>query len=198
MQFFYILLSIVMISFALMVIISKNPVHSIFYLILVFCCGAMVLLSLGAEFLGLMFVIVYVGAVSVLFLFVIMMLNIKIIEINENLIKYLPLSLFIFLIIFFQIYVYTDFIYIPKTDTSNYINWALLLNKPQNLELLGEVLYTNFFHFFLISSLILLLAMLGSIVLTLNHTKYVLRQKIYEQNLRNWKTTVRLHTLKSK
>lgn len=197
MQFLYIILTIFIISCALMVIISKNPVHSILYLILVFCSTSMLLLSIGAEFLGLIFISVYVGAIAVLFLFVIMMLNIKIMDLNENLIRYFPLTLIIFIIIFIQIYSYMDFIYIDNTN-NDYINWALLLNKSQNIVLLGEVLYTNFFHFFLIASLILLTAMVGSIILTLNHTKFALRQKIYEQNLRNWKSTVRLHTLRSK
>lgn len=191
------LLFIFIISCALMVIISKNPVHSILYLILVFCGSSMLLISIGAEFLGIIFIIVYVGAIAVLFLFVIMMLNIKIMELNENLIPYLPLSLIIFIVIFIQVYAYTDFIYVSNT-TIDYINWALLLNKTQNLALIGELLYTTYFHYFLIVSLILLLAMIGSIVLTLNHTKFALRQKIYEQNIRNWKTTVRLHTLKNK
>ena len=197
MQYLYILLIIFIISCALMVIISKNPVHSILYLILVFCSASMLLISIGAEFLGIMFIIVYVGAIAVLFLFVIMMLNIKVIELNDNLIRYLPLTLIIFFIIFVQIYAYTDYIYLSNS-TIEYTNWVLLLNKSQNLVLIGELLYTNFFHFFLIVALILLIAMIGSIVLTLNHTKFVLRQKIYEQNLRNWKTTVRLHTLKTK
>jgi len=106
---------------AFMVILSKNPVHSIFYLILVFCGAATLLISLGAEFLGLILIIVYVGAVAVLFLFVIMMLNIKIIELNANFINYLPLSSILFLFVFTELFTYMDFVF-PLIDTTGYIN----------------------------------------------------------------------------
>lgn len=191
------ILVILILICALMVIISKNPVHSIFYLILVFCGSATLLISLGAEFLGLILIIVYVGAVAVLFLFVVMMLNIKVIELNANFINYLPLSSLLFLFVFTELFSYMDFVF-PITDTTGYINWAKELNREQNIVLLGLILYTHFFHFFLLTSLILLVAMIGSIVLTLNHTKYVLRQKIYEQQIRNWHKSVRLHSLKNK
>ena len=182
---------------AFMVILSKNPVHSIFYLILVFCGAATLLISIGAEFLGLILIIVYVGAVAVLFLFVIMMLYIKIIELNANFINYLPLSSILFLFVFTELFTYMDFVF-PLIDTTGYINWAHELNREQNIVLLGLILYTHFFHFFLITSLILLVAMIGSIILTLNHTKYVLRQQIYEQQKWNWHKSVRLHSIKNK
>lgn len=191
------ILVILILICALMVIISKNPVHSIFYLILVFCGSATLLISLGAEFLGLILIIVYVGAVAVLFLFVVMMLNIKVIEINANFINYLPLSSLLFLFVFTELFSYMDFVF-PIIDITGYINWAKELNREQNIVLLGLVLYTHFFHFFLLTSLILLVAMIGSIVLTLNHTKYVRRQKIYEQQIRNWHKSVRSHSLKNK
>jgi NADH-quinone oxidoreductase subunit J len=193
MFYLYFLIFFFIIFCAILVIISKNPVHSILYLILVFCGSSLLLVSLGSEFLGIIFIVVYVGAIAVLFLFVIMMLNIKIIELNENFIRYLPLTFIIFFILFVQLYFYSDFINI--INSFYYVNWISLLTQNSNLALLGEVLYTYFFHFFLLVSLILLLAMVGSIVLTLNHTKYVLRQNIYDQNLRNWKTSVRLRVL---
>lgn len=194
MNILYNLLSLFIISCSLFVIFSKNPVHSIVYLILTFCGAAALLISIGSEFLGLIFIIVYVGAIAVLFLFVVMMLNIKIIELNENLIRYLPISLIIFFTVTLQIYSYINFTYVNPEFP--FIDWLIILNRSQNIVLLGNILYTIFFHFFLITSLILLLAMIGSIVLTLNHSKYVLRQKSYEQNLRNWKTTVRLFHIK--
>ena len=191
------LLVLLILICAFMVILSKNTVHSIFYLILVFCGAATILISIGVEFLGLIIIIVYVGAVTVLFLSVIMMLNIKIIELNANFIKYLPLSLILFLFTFTELFTYMDFVF-PIVDTTGYINWAHELNREQNIVLLGLILYTHFFHFFLITSLILLVAMIGSIILTLNHTKHVLRQQIYEQQIRNWHKSVRLHSLKNK
>lgn len=115
------ILVILILICALMVIISKNPVHSIFYLILVFCGSATLLISLGAEFLGLILIIVYVGAVAVLFLFVVMMLNIKVIELNANFINYLPLSFLLFLFVFTELFSYMDFVF-PITDITGYIN----------------------------------------------------------------------------
>ncbi len=197
MQYFFSLLIIFILSCALMVILSKNPVHSIFYLILVFCGAATLLISIGAEFLGLVLIIVYVGAVAVLFLFIVMMLNIKTIELNANYINYLPLAFILFLFIFTALFSYMDFVF-PFINVTNYINWIHDLNREQNIALIGLLLYTHYFHFFLLTSLILLLAMIGSIVLTLNHTKFVLRQKIYEQQIRSWYKSIRLHTLEKK
>ena len=121
MQYFFSLLIIFILSCALMVILSKNPVHSIFYLILVFCGAATLLISIGAEFLGLVLIIVYVGAVAVLFLFIVMMLNIKTIELNANYINYLPLAFILFLFIFTALFSYMDFVF-PFINVTNYIN----------------------------------------------------------------------------
>lgn len=194
MLYFYSLLFFFIIICSILVIIAKNPVHSILYLILVFCASSLLLVSIGSEFLGIIFIVVYVGAIAVLFLFVIMMLNIKIIELNENIIRYLPLTFIIFFILFIQIFIYSDFINI--IDSVYYLDWIVLLNQSSNLVLIGEILYTYFFHFFFLVSLILLLAMVGTIMLTLNHSKFVLRQQVYEQNMRYWKNSVQLRTLK--
>ena len=120
MIYFYTLLFVFIIICSILVIIAKNPVHSILYLILVFCASSLLLVSIGSEFLGIIFIVVYVGAIAVLFLFVIMMLNIKIIELNENIIRYLPLTFIIFFILFIQIFIYSDFINI--VDSFYYID----------------------------------------------------------------------------
>jgi len=130
-----------------------------------------------------MFIIIYVGAISVLFLFVIMMLNIKLIEVNDNLIKYLPISLFIFLIFVFDFYLIFSNTLLNILDYNKviYIQWINLLFKKSNIESLGILLFTDFFFIFLLSSLILFVSMIGPIVLTLITEKKNKKQNIYEQ-----------------
>lgn len=168
-----------------MVIHVANPIHSVLFLILVFCnCAGMVLL-LKAEFLAMVFVVVYVGAIAVLFLFVVMMLNIKTVEINYSVLSYLPLGGLLAIAISMQLYyvVYNSFENISlKYD---YINWIDVVNSITNIEVLGSLLYTYYFDLFLIGGMILLVAMLGAIVLTLVHRKIVKKQNVFEQVVRN-------------
>ena len=182
-NFIFIIISFFVFFSSILVIGCKNPIHSILSLILVFCSSSIFFLIFDIEFLALIFIVVYVGAISVLFLFVIMMLNIKMIEINENLIKYVPISSFIFFIFIFEIYfIFSKNIFFLETNFINYIDWLQLINKKTNMENLGEILYTYFFQLFLLSSLILLVAMIGPIVLTLtNNIKNNKRQNIFEQ-----------------
>ena len=190
-NFLFYLFAFLIISSSFLVIYSRNPIHSILFLILVFAGSSGLLLMIQADFLAMMFIVVYVGAIAVLFLFVIMMLNVKIIELNENLISYLPISSFIMFIFIGQVVVLIDknFLF-DLTPFTSYNNWILLYLQSSNIELIGEIIYTYFFQLFLITGVILLIAMIGPIVLTLSHTKYVLRQNIYEQNARKWRETV--------
>jgi len=168
-----------------MVIHVANPIHSVLFLILVFCnCAGMVLL-LKAEFLAMVFVVVYVGAIAVLFLFVVMMLNIKTVEINYSVLSYLPLGGLLAIAISMQLYyvVYNSFENISLHY--DYINWIDVVNSITNIEVLGSLLYTYYFDLFLIGGMILLVAMLGAIVLTLVHRKIVKRQNVFEQVVRN-------------
>jgi len=168
-----------------MVIHVANPIHSVLFLILVFCnCAGMVLL-LKAEFLAMVFVVVYVGAIAVLFLFVVMMLNIKKAEINYSVLSYLPLGGLLAIAISMQLYyvVYNSFENISLHY--DYINWIDVVNSITNIEVLGSLLYTYYFDLFLIGGMILLVAMLGAIVLTLVHRKIVKRQNVFEQVVRN-------------
>lgn len=181
-SFFYFISFIFLIS-SFLVIYSINPIHSILSLILLFCSSSVFLLFFNVEFLALMFIIIYVGAISVLFLFVIMMLNIKLIEVNDNLIKYLPISLFIFLIFVLDFYLIFSNTLLNILDYNKviYIQWINLLFKKSNIESLGILLFTDFFFIFLLSSLILFVSMIGPIVLTLITEKKNKKQNIYEQ-----------------
>ena len=163
-----------------MVIISKNPIHSILFLILVFFNVSALLIMLDVEFLGIIFLVVYVGAIAVLFLFVVMMLNIRISEISEEFLSYFPISAIIALIFFIEIYcLFLNNLSLFPFQLS--LSWLYSMNAINNIEVLGEVMYTYYFHLFLIASIILLVAMIGSIVLTLHHKLDVKRQNIFDQ-----------------
>jgi NADH-ubiquinone oxidoreductase chain 6 len=195
--FFYFFSTLSIIS-SFFVIISRNPVHSILSLILVFFNSAALLILLGAEFLAMLFVIVYVGAVAVLFLFVIMMLNIKIAEIHENVLRYLPVGGIIGLIFLLEIFLIVDNDYIPlfepsyaPTNNLTYTAYAGKIQSWTNIESVGNLLYTTYFILFLVSSLILLVAMIGAIVLTMHKTAQVKRQDVFQQNAIDFQTTIK-------
>lgn len=175
----------------LAVLYSRNPVHAVFFLILVFAYGAGLLLLVNAEFLAVIFIVVYVGAIAVLFLFVVMMLNIKLVELNESIWGYVPLGVAVGVVFVLEIF------YVLKRDFVGGVlvdrgleNWFGKVDSLPNMGLLGEVLYTYYVYFFMISGLILLVAMIGSIVLTLYHHIDVRRQEVYKQVSRSFADTV--------
>jgi NADH-quinone oxidoreductase subunit J len=145
---------------------SKNPVHSVLFLILVFICGAGVLLYLGAEFIALIFIIVYVGAIAVLFLFIVMMLDIKLNRTRSTFLKYLPFSLLFGVLFLIEVYISIEDVFLKINFQNSSSNWYLLIDKLSNTELLGQVLYQEFMLCFLLCGILLLIAMLGAIVLT--------------------------------
>ena len=173
---------------AFFVIFSVNPVHSLLFLILVFFNISGLLLLLGFEYFALVFLIIYIGAIAVLFLFIVMMLNIKIIELKESFWHYVPVGLFFSFFFIFEVFFLIsfdlNFIFFNYLDYINYINWVHLLNTSFTLEFIGELLYTYFFFAFLLCGIILFIAMIGSIVLTLHQSLSIKRQKIYKQILR--------------
>nr|NP_689370.1 NADH dehydrogenase subunit 6 [Chaetosphaeridium globosum]AAM96610.1 NADH dehydrogenase subunit 6 [Chaetosphaeridium globosum] len=175
-----------------MVISAKNPVHSILFLILVFCNASALLVLLGLDFFAMIFLVVYVGAIAVLFLFVVMMLNINIAEIHENVVRYLPIGGIIALIFLLEM-----FLVVEGLPTSTIIQapaytiFAEKIESLTNLEALGNLLYTTYFLLFLICSLILLIAMIGAIVLTMHKTTKVKRQDVFLQNSVDFSTTIR-------
>nr|AHX02525.1 NADH dehydrogenase subunit 6 [Schizymenia dubyi] len=183
---------------SLMVISLSNAVHAVLFLILVFCNVASLLLLLGAEFFSFMLLIVYVGAIAVLFLFVVMMLNIKVNTSKFNKFSLLPIGLCIFFILFNQLstlITYFDLFYL-KQDELILISWVLENNNVTNIQAIGKVLYTDYSFLFLISGLILLVAMIGAIVLTMHQRIDVKKQKIEFQLARNFKGAVKFISLR--
>jgi len=177
---FYLFSSIAVLS-ALMVISAKNPVHSVLFLILSFVNAAGLFVLLGAEFLAMILVVVYVGAVAVLFLFVVMMLDINFIKLREGFLQYLPFGALLGIVLVIEL----GILYL--TDTSSNISSSLSslessINELENTKMIGQILYTDYFYLFQICGIILLVAMIGSITLTLREKEGVKKQNINEQN----------------
>jgi NADH-quinone oxidoreductase subunit J len=167
---------------AVMVIVSRNPVHSVLFLILAFVNASGLFILMGAEFLAMILVVVYVGAVAVLFLFVIMMLDVDFVELREGFMQYLPVGLVIGGIFVFELLLVVGGWAINPSVTKN-ITAAIPANIS-NTEALGLVLYTKYIHYFQLAGMVLLVAMIGAIVLTLRHKVMVKRQDINVQNAR--------------
>jgi NADH-quinone oxidoreductase subunit J len=179
--FFYLFAGVCVAS-AVMVIVSRNPVHSVLYLILAFVNASGLFILLGAEFLGMMLIVVYVGAVAVLFLFVIMMLDVDFVELREGFLEYLPIGLVIGGIFLVELLLVAGG-WVINPGTVKQITAAIPTNVS-NTEALGLVLYTKYIHYFQIAGMVLLVAMIGAIVLTLRHKAKVKRQDINVQNAR--------------
>jgi len=185
---------------AVMVISARNPVHSVLFLILVFCNSAGLLILLEAEFLALIFIVVYVGAIAVLFLFVVMMLNVKITEIQDEVLQYLPIGGLIGIVFLLEIILIIDGDFVslinPSAENPVYIDWFAQVDPITNIQTLGNVLYTDYVLFFLLAGVILLVAMVGAIVLTMSTRSSVRRQFIYQQVARDFDNAVFLVTNK--
>lgn len=172
---------------ALMVIFSINPIHSVLWLVLVFINTSILLISTGSDFLGLLFIIVYVGAIAVLFLFVVMMLNIKIAIREEVSKRGLPIVLSIVVILGYLISTIVKPLSskvgnINNLDiASSYIEWTHTLHRTSVIEAVGNVLYTNFYDIFIGVGIILLLAMVGSIMLTHRLIRTSRKQDLFSQ-----------------
>jgi len=197
--FFY-TFSLIAILSAIMVTVSRNTVHSVFFLILDFISVSCLFIMIGAEFLGMIMLIVYVGAVAVLFLFVVMMLNV--VEQKNTLFesasdgKHIPIGLLISLIIFFEvIIVIGGWKYKPDLLNSISLN---ISSELTNTHALGYVLYTDYIHLFQLSGIILLVAMVGAIVLTFRKRSGLKRQSYFKQISREKVEGVDLVTADSK
>lgn len=199
-EYIFIILCICSIVSALALILANNPVHSILFLILVFCNISFILILLNVEFIAIIFLIVYVGAISVLFLFVVMMLNLKLVILQETFWRYIIVGFFISLLLLIQLFfIFKDinnnlFLFFNFKYFYFFIekDWILLYNTPTNTELLGIYLYTYGFYPLILIGLILLVAIIGSIVLTLNQNVNVKRQIIYKQLEHNIKKGIQL------
>ena len=192
--FFY-LFAGVCVACAFMVIAAKNPVHSVLYLILAFFNAAGLFLLMGAEFLAMILVVVYVGAVAVLFLFVIMMLDVDFTELREGFLEYLPIGLVIGGIFLAELLLVGGS-WVINPGVAKSITAAIPANVS-NTEALGLVLYTKYIHYFQLAGMVLLVAMIGAIVLTLRHKVGVKRQSISAQVARNPATAIEIKKVKT-
>jgi len=174
------LFSAVLIASAVMVIAGRNPVHSVLFLILAFFNAAGLFVLLGAEFLAMILVIVYVGAVAVLFLFVVMMLDVDFAELKRGTLQYIPISLLVGGVLMAELVFYIA----SQWHFAVAAPHVLASAKPSHLtntEALGRILYTDYIYYFQIAGLILLVAMIGAIVLTLRTRAGVRKQSIRAQ-----------------
>ncbi|PLX39375.1 MAG: NADH-quinone oxidoreductase subunit J [Hyphomicrobiales bacterium] len=194
--FFYIFAAVCVAS-AVMVISARNPVHSVLFLILAFFNAAGLFLLVGAEFLAMILVVVYVGAVAVLFLFVVMMLDIDFVEMRQGFLQYLPIGALIGLILLVElIAVAGTWLIAPDIAASPTVPIPPIA-ETSNIEAIGQLLYTRYIYFFQAAGLILLVAMIGAIVLTLRHKENVKRQDINEQVARDPKTAIEVRKVES-
>jgi NADH-quinone oxidoreductase subunit J len=194
--FFYLFAAICVAS-AFMVIAAKNPVHSVLFLILAFVNASGLFVLLGAEFLAMILIIVYVGAVLVLFLFVVMMLDVDFAELRQGFLQYMPIGAVVGGILLVEL-VLVLFTWVIGPDVQH----AIAMPTPPiarmlNTEALGHVLYTRYIFFFQAAGLVLLVAMIGAIVLTLQHKPNVKRQNISDQVARNKATAIEVVKVRS-
>ena len=177
---FYVFAFVVMAS-AAMVVVSRNPVYSVLFLILAFFNAAALFVLIGAEFIAMILIIVYVGAVAVLFLFVVMMLDINIAKLREGFLTYLPVGALIGVVLFAEILLGLGVIGSGTTSLSELGKAATEAAAVDNTRAIGRVLYTQYFYLFQVAGLVLLVAMIGAIVLTLRTRPGVRRQRVSEQ-----------------
>jgi NADH-quinone oxidoreductase subunit J len=175
-------LAIVSVVSAFLVVMSKNPVHSVLFLILTFFTAAGLFVLLGAEFLAMLLVVVYVGAVAVLFLFVVMMLDVDFSQLREGFVRYLPIGAVVAVALAVEMVLVSQ-----AVATKGAVATAASAGWPAgwtNTELLGRVLYTDYVYYFEAAGMVLLVAMIGAIVLTLRHKPHIKRQNIAAQTAR--------------
>ncbi|MDA5557866.1 NADH-quinone oxidoreductase subunit J [Shimia sp. MMG029] len=177
------LFAICVIAGGLFTVISRNPVHSVLWLILAFLSSAGLFVLLGAEFVAMLLIIVYVGAVAVLFLFVVMMLDVDFAELKAGMAQYMPLALLIGVILLMQLGM--AFGVWQFADEAQALRGAVTPTDAHNTEALGLILYDQYFLLFQLAGLILLVAMIGAIVLTLRHRRDIKRQNVLEQMWRD-------------
>jgi NADH-quinone oxidoreductase subunit J len=195
--FFYVFATICVAS-AVMVIASRNPVHSVLFLILAFVNAAGLFVLAGAEFLAMILVIVYVGAVAVLFLFVVMMLDVDFTALRQGFLNYLPVGGLVGIVFFGEL---VAMVLAGSGALGPSVTKAIAAPIPPladvtNTEALGRVLYTRYAYYFEAAGVVLLVAMIGAIVLTLRHKPNVKRQNIADQVARTKATAIRLHRVK--
>jgi NADH-quinone oxidoreductase subunit J len=178
--FFYLFAGICIAS-ALMVVAARNPVHSVLFLILAFVNASGLFVLMGAEFLAMILIVVYVGAVAVLFLFVVMMLDVDFVELRQGFLQYMPIGALVGVVFLAELLLVVGAWTIAPTIPEGVGVPIPPYYSVTNTEALGLVLYTRYIYFFQAAGVILLVAMIGAIVLTLQHKKWVKRQDIARQ-----------------
>jgi len=194
--FFY-LFAFIMIASAVMVVSARNPVHSVLFLILAFFNAAVLFLLAGAEFLAMILLIVYVGAVAVLFLFVVMMLDVDFAELKQGALQYAPLGGLIGLIVLVELVAVFVSNRIIPSFSAPVAGAVTAAGGRSNTQAIGDVLYTDYVFYFHLASLVLLVAMIGAIVLTLHHRPGVKRQSIAKQVARTPETAIEVKQVES-
>jgi NADH-quinone oxidoreductase subunit J len=189
--FFYLFAGICIAS-AFMVIAARNPVHSVLFLILAFVNAAGLFVLMGAEFLAMILVIVYVGAVAVLFLFVVMMLDVDFVELRQGFLQYLPIGAVVGVILLTELVLVVGGWTITPELQKSIATPIPPAATALNTEALGQVLYTRYVYFFQAAGVVLLVAMIGAIVLTLHHKPKVRRQSISDQVARTKATSIEI------
>ncbi|RUT33186.1 NADH-quinone oxidoreductase subunit J [Arsenicitalea aurantiaca] len=193
--FFFYLFSIIAVASALMVIVARNPVHSVLYLIVVFVNSAGLFMLAGAEFLALILIVVYVGAVAVLFLFVVMMLEVDFGQMRRGILQYMPIGVVIGAILLLELLLVAgSFVITPEVMSSSVIP---IDNTMENTRAIGLVLYTRYVYLFQAAGAVLLVAMIGAIVLTLRHKPNIKRQDVVRQTSRKRHEAVEIKSVKS-
>jgi NADH-quinone oxidoreductase subunit J len=180
------------IASAFMVIAAKNPVHSVLFLILAFVNASGLFVLMGAEFLAMILIVVYVGAVAVLFLFVVMMLDVDFAELRQGFLQYLPIGALVGVIFLAELILVVG-TWVMGPDVAQAVSAPTpSVANMTNTEALGHILYTRYVYFFQAAGLVLLVAMIGAIVLSLRHKPNVKRQNIAEQVARTKETAIEI------
>jgi NADH-quinone oxidoreductase subunit J len=193
--FFYLFAGLCVAS-AFMVIAARNPVHSVLYLILAFVNAAGLFVLLGAEFLAMILVVVYVGAVAVLFLFVVMMLDVDFAELRQGFLQYLPVGALIGVIFLVELLLVVGAWNIGPGVVRSIASPIPPMEQISNTEALGLVLYTRYIYYFQAAGIVLLIAMIGAIVLTLRRKPGVKRQNIADQVARTKETAIEVRQVR--
>jgi len=176
---FYLMATVAVLS-GLLVVTARNPVHSVLWLILTFFSAAGLFVLLGAEFLAMLLVVVYVGAVAVLFLFVVMMLDVDFVRLREGFARYLPLAAIVAAILLAEMIMISISV-VQGGAARDAVAPAVAGPDASNIEAIGRVLYTDYVYFFQAAGIVLLIAMIGAIILTLRHKPHIRRQDLAAQ-----------------
>ena len=192
--FFFYVFAAIAVGSAFMVISAKNPVHAVLFLILTFFNASGLFMLAGAEFLALILIVVYVGAVAVLFLFVVMMLDVDFASLRQGVLQYAPIGVVVGLVLLLELLMVAgSFVVSPEVTSAA----VLPMNGGDNIRLIGQVLYTRYVFLFLGAAAVLLVAMIGAIVLTLRHKSNVKRQDPVKQVGRRPSETLEVVKVKS-